>query len=156
MSKFYLMHGVAGSCKSTFINNLKKIYKNIEVVSKDDFRIVNGKYVFDLETEYFVEYQFFKALETASGVVFVDNTHLNERFKNKVMDFIRRTHHFSEIKIISIIPGAPEEHAKNNCHGLTLDEVKRQIETYKTPDDAIVYTLEQMRSWKTAEEFKIE
>lgn len=148
--KVILLHGVAGSGKSTLIKHLCK-FKKYNIISKDDFRMIDGIYKFDKEYEDIVEYNFFKSLDYYLSLpvdIIIDNTHLNQEFRDKVIKKIDT----NKIIIISISPSDnPEDHVKNNVHGLTIEEIKKQINIYHPPLDAYIFSMNEIRKWETIE-----
>lgn len=148
--KVILLHGIAGSGKSTLIKHLCK-FKRYNVISKDDFRMIGGNYKFDKEYEGIVEYNFFKSLDyylTLNQDIIIDNTHLNQEFREKVINRLGSVKHI----ILSISPSDnPEDHVKNNIHGLTIEEIKKQISIYQPPSNSFVFSMNDIRKWETIE-----
>jgi len=148
--KVILLHGVAGSGKSTLIKHLTK-FKKYNIISKDDFRMIDGIYKFEKKYEEQVEYNFFKSLDYYLRLpvdIIIDNTHLNQEFREKIINKL------GSIKpiIISILPSKnPQDHVNNNVHGLTIEEIKKQISIYNPPMNSFVFSMEELRKWETIE-----
>ena len=51
MIRVIFMHGIAGSGKSELAHRMAKFIPRCLVLSKDDFRTINGCYVFDRRNE---------------------------------------------------------------------------------------------------------
>jgi tRNA uridine 5-carbamoylmethylation protein Kti12 len=136
-----ILHGIAGSYKTTLVNHLKNINPLLKIVSKDTYRIFDGEYKFESSTEPIVEKKFFEYLENLINKnknIIVDNTHLNKIFRKKVINFILQHNSNYIIKIISIIPDTIEEHIKSNIHNLTETNIINQMNIFKIPKNAIV------------------
>jgi len=81
----FIMRGLSGSGKSTFISALKKDYpdKTITIASADHFFMKDGVYSFDASKLGQAHKQslevFERALEKKVDIIFVDNTNINWR-----------------------------------------------------------------------------
>jgi predicted kinase len=74
-----ILRGLPGSGKTTFSNFLGTLYKDAHVISLDDFRIVDGEYVFDVKREREVVEAYktsvLNAFKIGADCVILDNTH---------------------------------------------------------------------------------
>ena len=96
-TKIIFMNGLAGSGKSYLAERFNKYIKSIkltcEILSKDDFRYVNGKYIFDREYENIVEEKYFnrlyELLNNNLNYIILDNTHIGNDFVEKTLEKLK-------------------------------------------------------------------
>jgi predicted kinase len=129
MKRVYILRGVSGSGKSTFI---KKLPKNRVVHSTDKFFYKGGKYRFDLKKlplfheKNFKEYQ--KSLKKGKRVVVVDNTNLLCEHVKPYIDEARKYGY--KIVLVDFLPKRREYHYKRNTHNIPLKAIDLQIKNY--------------------------
>lgn len=95
-TKVIFMNGLAGSGKSFIAKKLMTYIKNLgltcEIISKDDFRYIDGKYIFDREYEKVVEEKYFnklqEVLDERLNYLILDNTHIGNDFVNKTFQYL--------------------------------------------------------------------
>ena len=151
-----ILHGIAGSGKSTLAERLKKIFqskfKRTKIISKDDFRYYNGKYIFDLENEKMVESRFIRkfidTLDSEYEFIILDNTHLNPRFRYTI-ECICESYEVP-FKYLSILPKDIDFHVKNNIHEVEKDSIERQIIDFKEPLGLSI-TVDELRTQEAIE-----
>lgn len=115
------MNGLAGSGKSYIASKLLTYIKNMnltcELISKDDFRYINGEYIFDREYEKVVEEKYFNSLKESLNknlnYIILDNTHIGNDFVNKTLEYINGY----KMTMISIKPFKDlKKHIEKNIH----------------------------------------
>lgn len=105
MTKLWVMCGVPGTGKSTWIkNNLSKFEGEVEVVSRDEIRfsmVAEGEEYFSKEDEVFKEFinRIKAALDTKDNVI-VDATHLNVGSRSKLLRALGRSLRGVEVNAI--------------------------------------------------------
>ena len=102
MTILYLMCGIPGSGKSTWIKK-NKIDSDV-VISRDVVRfslVKEHEEYFSKETEVFNTFieQINEAIDKDVSTIFVDATHINENSRNKVLD---RLHLSEEVKVTPV------------------------------------------------------
>lgn len=120
-TKIIFMNGLAGSGKSYIASKLLTYIKNMnltcELISKDDFRYINGEYIFDREYEKVVEEKYFNSLKESLNknlnYIILDNTHIGNDFVNKTLEYINGY----KMTMISIKPFKDlKKHIEKNIH----------------------------------------
>ncbi len=133
MKKVYILRGVSGSGKSTFI---KKLPKNRVVHSTDSFFYKNGKYMFDLKKlgRYHKKNleNFEKSLKKNKRIIVVDNTNL---LAKEAKPYIKKAkEHGYKVILVDFKPKGALWHYKRNTHNVPLKTIKEQIKKYKKED----------------------
>lgn len=140
------MNGLAGSGKSfvakkmmTYLNNQGYTCK---ILSKDDFRYIDGKYIFDREYEKVVEEKYFNTLQETMkenlNYLILDNTHIGNDFVNKTLQYIIG----HKMTMICIKPFSDlDKHIKYNIH---IDEKDKGRIKYQKNNWEINYPLYQI------------
>lgn len=140
------MNGLAGSGKSfvakkmmTYLNNQSYTCK---ILSKDDFRYIDGKYIFDREYEKVVEEKYFNTLQETMkenlNYLILDNTHIGNDFVNKTLQYIIG----HKMTMICIKPFSDlDKHIKYNIH---IDEKDKGRIKYQKNNWEINYPLYQI------------
>lgn len=140
------MNGLAGSGKSfvakkmmTYLNNQGYTCK---ILSKDDFRYIDGKYIFDREYEKVVEEKYFNTLQETMkenlNYLILDNTHIGNDFVNKTLQYIIG----HKMTMICIKPfNDLDKHIKYNIH---IDEKDKGRIKYQKNNWEINYPLYQI------------
>ena len=130
MKKVYILRGVSGSGKSTFI---KKLPKNRVVHSTDKFFYKKGKYKFDVKKlgiyhqKNFEE--FVKSLKKGKKNIVIDNTNL--RYKNVKKYVTEAKKNGYRVILVDFKPKSALWHYKRNVHSVPKYVIKRQIKDYK-------------------------
>ena len=102
MTVLYLMCGIPGSGKSTWIKQNK--IESDAVISRDVVRfslVKEHEEYFSKETEVFYTFvdQINEAIDKGTSTIFVDATHINENSRNKVLDLL---HLSDEVKVTPV------------------------------------------------------
>jgi predicted kinase len=129
LKKVYILRGVSGSGKSTFI---KKLPKNKVVHSTDKFFYKGNKYIFDLKKlplfhrKNFKEYQ--ESLQKRKKIIVVDNTNLLCKHVKPYIDEARKYGY--KVILVDFLPRGREYHYKKNIHNIPLRAIDMQIKNY--------------------------
>lgn len=137
-SNIIFMNGLPGSGKSFIAKKLREFILSqklsCEIISKDDFRYINGEYIFDREYEKVVENKYFDKLQNELNkgwnFIILDNTHIGNDFVNKTFQYIIG----HPMTMISIKPyGNLDVHMDRNIHMDVKDKVrlKYQLDNWK-------------------------
>jgi predicted kinase len=130
MKKVYILRGVSGSGKSTYVKKLPK-YKVVH--STDNFFYKNGKYKFDFKKlGYFHKKNlenFEKSLKEKKTIIVVDNTNL---LAKEAKPYIKKAkEHGYRVILVDFKPKGAMWHYKRNRHNVPLKVIKEQIKKYK-------------------------
>ncbi len=130
MKKVYILRGVSGSGKSTFV---KKLPKDRVVHSTDSFFYKNGKYKFDFKKLGFYHKRnlknFEESLKKKKRVVVVDNTNI---LAKDAKPYIKKAkEHGYKVILVDFRPKGALWHYKRNIHNVPLEVIKKQIKNYK-------------------------
>lgn len=130
MSKIALIsRGIPGSGKSTFNRILKSMCEqhglNISIHSTDDFHMVDGKYVFQMnKLAYFHRRNhedFCTSLNNNVAVVVVDNTNLKAKeYKNYTESAVGAGY---PVIAVRFLPDDIDKHFARQTHGVPLDRL---------------------------------
>jgi len=130
LKKFYILRGVSGSGKTTFI---KKFPKNAVIHSTDKFFYKNKRYRFDEKKLGFYHRknykEFLKSLEKNKKFIVLDNTNLvYKNVKNYIKEAKKRGY---KIILVDFKPKSPLWHYKRNVHKVSKKVIINQIKNYK-------------------------
>lgn len=137
-SNIIFMNGLPGSGKSFVAEQLKNYILNknysCTIISKDNFRYINGEYIFDREFEKVVEEKYFDKLQNELNkgwnFIILDNTHIGNDFVNKTLQYVVG----HPMTMISIKPyDNLDIHMEKNIHMDLKDRgrLKYQLENWK-------------------------
>ena len=104
--RLFLMMGIPGSGKSTFVRKRRDIFDNPIVVSRDKIRfslLEEGDEYFSKEDEVLEEFtkQIVESLSRPMGDTIVDATHLNGGSRRKILNLITRAGgSYDEVRVI--------------------------------------------------------
>ena len=104
--RLFLMMGIPGSGKSTFVRKRRDIFDNPIVVSRDKIRfslLEEGDEYFSKEDEVLKEFtkQIVESLSHPMGDTIVDATHLNGGSRRKILNLITRAGgSYDEVRVI--------------------------------------------------------
>ena len=134
-TKIIFMNGLAGSGKSYLADKLSKHIKSLKLtcktLSKDDFRYVDGNYIFNREYEKIVEEKYFnklyELLNDNLNYIILDNTHIGNDFVEKTLEKIKGYKTF----MLCIEPFENlDKHIEQNTH-IRLEDIDRiKIQLY--------------------------
>lgn len=118
MKNIYLMCGVAGSGKSTWIkNNLHKFRGYSAVISRDQIRfsmVAEDEEYFSKEDKVFEKFmsdiKYFIKQEGVDNII-IDATHINRKSRNKVLQPLKRL--LNKVKLNAVVIDVPLEVALN-------------------------------------------
>ena len=115
----WFVRGVSGSGKSTVANKLRQYMPDADGVEADDFRYIDGKYVYDEKGNYHAHqgcfYQAQHLVETGFHNVIVSNTSTRRRDVKKYRDLTVSCGY----NFISIV--VENYHETGNVHGVQED-----------------------------------
>ena len=129
MAVAVISRGIPGSGKSTFNRMLKSVSEargfNIAIHSTDDFHMVDGKYVFQMDKLAWFHKRnytaFSKSISDGVDVVVVDNTNLKAKeYKNYVAV---ATNFGYPVVAVRFIPDEIEKHFARQAHGVPFDRL---------------------------------
>lgn len=126
MKKVYIMRGLPGAGKSTWIKNNTP---GAVVCSADHFFEKSGTYQFDptnlgkAHAECFAKFQ--KALERGAETIVVDNTNTTKWEFEKYQNLANL--HGYDVELVKIFDGglSDEDLANRNTHGVPLENIRR-------------------------------
>jgi predicted kinase len=130
LKKFYVLRGVSGSGKTTFI---KKLPKNSVVHSTDSFFYKGKKYRFDF-SKLGIYHQknlnnFIRSLKENKINVIIDNTNLVfKHVKPYIKEAKKRGY---KVILVDFKPKGREWHYKRNVHNVSKKVLTTQIKNYK-------------------------
>ena len=128
-TKIIFMNGLAGSGKSYLADKISKHIKSLKLtcktLSKDDFRYVDGNYIFNREYEKIVEEKYFnklyELLNDNLNYIILDNTHIGNDFVEKTLEKIKGYKTF----MLCIEPFENlDKHIEQNTH-IRLEDIDR-------------------------------
>ena len=133
MKKILIINrGLPGSGKSYWVNHVEP---HPEVASLDDFRYIDGKYVFDSKREDAVKNKFkekvLSLLNTASFIV-IDNMNLVPKNYKWIID--KAESEGFECFLFSFKPKALRVHAKYNKHNVSYQRILVMNKSYQADD----------------------
>lgn len=127
----YIMRGVSGSGKSTVARKLAGEVGKIH--STDDFYMVDGVYVFDIEKRtknHEANYAAFcHSLEQRIPVVICDNTNTKHWECQRYVDAAQKAGYI--VAIVSLPHPDPKVAAARNLHGVTEEIILRQMSNWQ-------------------------
>lgn len=140
-----IMVGHSGVGKSSCI---RQHYPNAAVVSADHYFNTKAYALRKTYTEVWNRFElprahkdcqelFLELIRAGHPCVVVDNTNLRSRDRKLYMAMART---FGYRVILVIAPNCPEIGAANNIHGLTLEDIERQVRQQKLPAGLYEYT----------------
>ena len=124
-----ISRGIPGSGKSTFNKIFSEVCReagyNISIHSTDDYHMVDGKYVFQMDKLAWFHKRnhtaFCKSLSDGVNVVVVDNTNLKAKeYKNYSESAIDAGY---PVIAVRFIPDDVEKHFARQAHGVPLDRL---------------------------------
>lgn len=124
-----ISRGIPGSGKSTFNRILSEVCAEagyaISIHSTDDYHMVNGKYVFQMDKLAWFHKRnynaFSKSITDAVDVVVVDNTNLKAK---EYKDYVAiATNSGYPVVAVRFIPDDVEKHFARQAHGVPLDRL---------------------------------
>jgi predicted kinase len=124
-----ILRGCVGSGKSTFVNTLKELAKNLSIAvhSTDDLWMVNGKYEFDFNRLGDMHQRNFEnfedSLHNGVNIVIVDNTNLRPREYNKYIISAEEADY--SIVIVTFAPDELEKHVARNTHNVPVETIAK-------------------------------
>ena len=141
-ARLWLMCGVPGSGKSTWVQNHKNFFaEKVAIISRDEIRfslLKEDDNYFSKEKEVWNEYiaKAKKSLKENTDTV-LDATHLNEKSRGKILRALGNSLKGVEINIIVINSGLKRALEQNNLRtGLSLvpsDQIKRMYSSMTIP-----------------------
>lgn len=137
-TKIIFMNGLAGSGKSYLADKISKYIKSLKltckILSKDDFRYVDGNYIFNREYEKIVEEKYFnklyELLNDNLNYIILDNTHIGNDFVEKTLEKLKGYKTF----MLCIEPFENlDKHIEQNTHirKEDIDRIKIQYNNWK-------------------------
>jgi len=138
MTNVFIIQGITGSGKSYIAEKLLTLFSSqyfkCIILSKDDLRYVDGKYVFDPETEPEIEKMYFRLLEgylisNKYNFIILDNTHLNLSFVKKTINLLDK-HNAIHISLMICPNKDLEVHINGNVHGVDTEKVEKQYKDW--------------------------
>lgn len=129
MAVAVISRGIPGSGKSTFNRMLKSVSEargfNIAIHSTDDFHMVDGKYVFQMDKLAWFHKRnytaFSKSISDGVDVVVVDNTNLKAK---EYKDYVAVATNFGyPVVAVRFIPDEIEKHFARQAHGVPFDRL---------------------------------
>ena len=130
MKKVYILRGVSGSGKSTFIKNLSL---NKVVHSTDNYFYKNKKYIFNPKKLSFYHKKnfesFVESLKRKKRVVVVDNTNLLCEFVEPYINEAKKYGY--KVILVDFIPKGREFHFRRNRHNVPIRVINEQFKNYK-------------------------
>ena len=129
MAVAVISRGIPGSGKSTFNRMLKSVSEargfNIAIHSTDDFHMVDGKYVFQMDKLAWFHKRnytaFSKSISDGVDVVVVDNTNLKAK---EYKDYVAVATDFGyPLVAVRFIPDEIEKHFARQAHGVPFDRL---------------------------------
>lgn len=140
--KLYIMCGIAGSGKSTWIQNHRNFFSGItEIISRDNIRfslVKEGEPYFSKEKEVWEEYvaEAKISLKLSDNTI-LDATHLNEKSRSKILRALKDNLNDVEINIIVINPPFKTIVWQNNMREgrskVPLEDIRRMHSTFTIP-----------------------
>jgi predicted kinase len=134
-----IMRGLPGCGKSTLSEKIKEKYPFFKIISKDDFRFLEEKYVFNDENEKTVEIKFKEELKKSllnSESLIIDNTNISadktQKIINDFKDYFSIEIFFNNEDFTAL--------AKNNKHKVSKEDIiklSKHLETNISCDEKI-------------------
>jgi len=131
LKKVYILRGVSGSGKSSFVK--KFLPKNVIIHSTDKFFYKGKRYVFNLKKLSFYHQKnfdnFLENLKKGKKVIVIDNTNLLCEFVRPYIETAKKYGY--KVILVDFIPRGREFHYKRNIHNIPLKVISNQIKNYK-------------------------
>jgi tRNA uridine 5-carbamoylmethylation protein Kti12 len=144
MKKLMIPRGLPGSGKSFLSNVLAleaiEIGKTCIICSTDDFFMINGRYIFDinkLNTNHRLNQEkAFYHMECGTDVIIIDNTNV---CADEVIPYVDRALHHDYVTFLIDVKTEwafnVDELLKRNVHGVPLESYKRMLSKWQDVDD---------------------
>jgi len=138
MTNVFIIQGITGSGKSYIAAKLSSLFSSkyfkCIILSKDDLRYVDGKYVFDPETEPEIEKMYFRLLEgylisKKYNFIILVNTHLNLSFVKKTIDMLDE-YNANHLSLMLCPDKDLAVHVNGNVHGVDTEKVEKQYKDW--------------------------
>lgn len=125
------LRGLPGAGKSTFCEEIKKEFNNILIISKDNYRYIDGVYIYDKKKEAEIEKSFEKSFEDAilkkHPFIILDNLNLSEK---EIQEKTAKAIGYKTIALNFENKGI-DYHTEKNTKGISEQQIKILVKNYK-------------------------